>query len=303
MSAPRRAPRRRVNGVFLLDKPAGVSSNHALQAVRRLFNAEKAGHTGTLDPMATGLLPVCLGEATKFSTDLLEADKRYCATLRLGQETDSGDAEGRIIAEAPVAIDALRLESALCRFQGEIQQVPPMHSALKRDGKPLYEYARQGIELERAARLVTIHALELLTWDNDQVVIDVRCSKGTYIRTLAQDIGRVLGCGAHLIALRRTEIDILTLAAAKTLEALEGLPLDQRDACLAPVDMLVAKFSACTLGAADTDRVSHGQAIRHAGTGSELMRLYGSNGKFLGLGRGDGCGNVAPLRLIAAAST
>jgi len=190
--------------VLLLDKPLGLSSNDALQKAKRLFRAEKAGHTGTLDPLATGLLPLCFGAATKFSQVSLDADKAYRATLKLGQTTSTGDAEGEITKERPVEVHRAALEDACAQLVGEIEQIPPMHSALKRDGRALYEYARDGIEVERAPRRVRIHDIAIVDWHSDVLVIDVRCSKGTYIRTLAEDIGSALGCGAYLAALRRT---------------------------------------------------------------------------------------------------
>ncbi len=219
-----------LDGVLLLDKPEGLSSNHALQRAKRALDARKAGHTGTLDPFATGLLVCCLGRATKIASSMLEADKAYVATLQLGQETDSGDLTGNIVFQAPPEFDGVsreHLEDVLAAFRGEIEQIPPMYSALKRDGKPLYEYARQGIELERPARRVTIRSLELLEFDGRRAVIDVHCSKGTYIRTLAEDIGRQLGCGAHLTALRRTRVGPFDLEDAIGLEALQAMPSPQ----------------------------------------------------------------------------
>ncbi|KAB2921992.1 MAG: tRNA pseudouridine(55) synthase TruB, partial [Dechloromonas sp.] len=196
----------RVDGVLLLDKPLGLTSNDALQKARRLFSAAKGGHTGTLDPAATGLLPLCFGEATKFSADLLDADKTYEAVVQLGVTTDSGDAEGQVVATAPVTVGEAEVRQALPRFTGAIEQIPPMHSALKRNGRPLYELARKGIEVERAPRAVTIHGLELLDFAGDRLTLRVRCSKGTYIRVLAADLGQALGCGAHLVGLRRTAV-------------------------------------------------------------------------------------------------
>ncbi|WP_347316305.1 tRNA pseudouridine(55) synthase TruB, partial [Ralstonia pseudosolanacearum] len=219
-------PRRDVHGVLLLDKPIGWSSNDALIRAKRLLWAKKAGHTGTLDPLATGLLPLCFGEATKFSQDLLEADKTYEAVVRLGIRTSTADAEGEVLSERPVAVTPEQLRAAIGRFVGEIDQVPPMHSALKKDGKPLYEYARAGQTVERAARRVTIRAIDVLATDLDAaaptVTLRVCCSKGTYIRTLGEDLGEALGCGAHLVALRRTQVGSLTLDGAVTLEALEA---------------------------------------------------------------------------------
>ena len=299
MNKPRRAPRRQIDGVLLLDKPIGLTSNAALQKARWLYNAAKAGHTGTLDPMATGLLPLCFGEATKFAGELLDADKSYRATLRLGVTTDTADAEGQVLETRPVLVTEEGLRAAMTEFLGEIEQVPPMYSALKRDGKPLYEYARQGIELEREPRRVTIHRLELISFTDDEAVIDVDCSKGTYVRTLAADIGERLGCGAHLIALRRTRIGRLDLARAVTIEELEALLLPERDARLAPVDALVAGLPVAELDTAETDRVLHGQAIRRDGEVGSRFRLYGAQGGFLGVGQlgADGC--LQPRRLIA----
>lgn len=222
------ASRRRgrlLDGVLLLDKPVGLSSNHALQRARRAMDARKAGHTGTLDPFATGLLVCCFGQATKISGLLLDADKAYEATVQLGIETDAGDLTGAIVAQAEnfTGVSLEQVETVLPSFRGAIQQVPPMYSALKRDGKPLYEYARQGIELERPPRDVTIHQLDLIEYSPTELRLFVRCSKGTYIRTLAQDIGRALGCYAHLTALRRTEVGPFTLSSSIELEALQDL--------------------------------------------------------------------------------
>lgn len=230
-----------LDGVLLLDKPEGLSSNHALQRAKRTVDARKAGHTGTLDPFATGLLVCCMGRATKLSGALLDADKTYLATVRFGQETDSGDLTGHVVMQAPdtfQGVDAQALEAALVPFRGEIQQIPPMYSALKRDGKPLYEYARQGIELERPPRTVTIHALTLLRCDGLTAELEVHCSKGTYIRTLAQDIGRALGCGAHLQALRRLQVGPFHMDQGIGLDALQALP--DAKAALIPLQDLPA---------------------------------------------------------------
>jgi tRNA pseudouridine55 synthase len=215
-----------LDGVLLLDKPEGLSSNHALQRAKRTIDARKAGHTGTLDPFATGLLVCCFGRSTKISAAMLDADKVYEATVQLGEETDSGDLTGLIVSQAPESFEGVSrevLEQVLPAFRGCIQQVPPMYSALKRDGKPLYEYARQGIELDRPARDVTIYALDILSFSARIFTVRVHCSKGTYIRTLAQDIGRALGCGAHLSALRRTAVGPFSLDHAVTLEALQNM--------------------------------------------------------------------------------
>ena len=298
MSKPRSAPRRKVDGVLLLDKPQGLSSNTALQIARRLFNAEKAGHTGTLDPMATGLLPLCFGEATKFSSELLDADKAYAATLKLGVTTTTADAEGEVLQKRPVAVTQAMLDAALAKFTGPISQVPPMYSALKRDGKPLYEYARAGVELEREARNVVIHKIALLGWQGDEVSIAVDCSKGTYIRTLAEDIGELLGCGAHLTALRRTRIATITLDGAVTLEQLENTP--DRDALLAATESLLGDLPEAHLDAAASDRLLHGQPVTVAGVSAPRYRTYAADGRFIGLCLLDAQGRLAPKRLIAA---
>lgn len=298
MNKPRRAPRRRVDGVLLLDKPPGMSSNTALQKARWLFNAAKAGHTGTLDPMATGLLPLCFGEATKFSSTLLDADKTYEATVKLGIVTDTCDAEGRMLATHPVNVNEAGVRAVLNRFTGAIEQVPPMHSALKRDGVPLYELARKGIEVERAARQVTIHAIELLAWRGDSFDLRVACSKGTYIRTLAADIGEALGCGAHLAALRRTRVGSLDIAQAVTLATIEAKAGELRDSLLQPTDALLAVLPADRLNEADTARLLQGQPIRWNGLPSCQRRLYGPQG-FIGLGEVSGDGWLKPKRLIA----
>ena len=299
MNKPRRAPRRRVDGVLLLDKPTGMTCNAALQKARGLFNAEKAGHTGTLDPLATGLLPLCFGEATKFAGELLDADKSYRATLRLGVTTDSADSDGSVLLTRPVEVDADRWRIAMADFRGEIDQVPPMHSALKRDGKPLYEYARQGIELPRAARRITIFRLELVAFSGDQAVIDVDCNKGTYVRTLAADLGEALGCGAHLTALRRTRIADLDVADAITLDELEALPGADRDERLSPVDALLAAVPIVRLNALETERFTHGQGIRWQGAPGTRQRLYAEDGRFLGLAVQSADGWLNPRRLIA----
>ena len=302
MSKPRSAPRRRVDGVLLLDKASGMTSNDALQKARRLYNAAKAGHTGTLDPLATGLLPLCFGEATKFAGELLDADKAYVAGVQLGATTDTADAEGRVLETRPVDVSEPQLREVLARFVGEIDQVPPMHSALKRDGKPLYEYARAGIEVERAARRITIHEIRLLGLEGTRFDIEVACSKGTYIRTLAADIGEALGCGAHLATLRRTRIGDLRLEGAVTLAELEGLPPEQRDARLAPADALLADLPRVDLDANEAGRVRHGQGIRSTAAAGSRMRLYAAGGSFVGLGEVSADGWLNPRRLVAEAA-
>ncbi len=299
MNAPRRPPRRRVDGVLLLDKPLGITSNDALQKAKRLYNAAKAGHTGTLDPLATGLLPLCFGEATKFAGELLSADKTYVATVQLGVTTDTADAEGRVLATRPVAVTPPQLDAVIQRFIGEIEQLPPMHSALKRDGKPLYEYARQGIEVERTPRRVVIRRLQLLSRDGDRFELEVDCGKGTYVRTLAADIGEALGCGAHLAALRRTRIASLAIEDAVGLEALEAKTLEERDACLLAADALLASLARAELTEAETARVLHGQGVRWTGAAGDRSRLYGPGGRFIGLGELSVDGWLNPRRLVA----
>lgn len=301
MNQPRKPPRRRVDGVLLLDKPAGMTSNAALQKARRLLNAAKAGHTGTLDPMATGLLPLCFGEATKFAGELLAADKAYAATLRLGVRTDTADAEGQVLETRPVAVTYEQAEAVLGRFRGDILQVPPMHSALKRDGRPLYEYARKGIEVERRPREVSIFSLVVRYFKGDRLEFDVDCSKGTYVRSLAQDIGEALGCGAHLIALRRTRIGRLRLDEAVTLEALEALLPEARDDLLQPADALLAGLPQLVLDEAAARRFSHGQPVRGpAGVSAGRLRVYADDGRFFGLGTLTPDGLVTPARLVTA---
>jgi tRNA pseudouridine55 synthase len=257
---PPKKPRDLVDGVLLIDKPVGLSSNDALIRAKRIVNAKKAGHTGTLDPFATGLLPLCFGEATKFSQDLLEADKTYLATVHLGVATTTGDTEGETLSTQPVdQVTPARIEAALARFRGPILQVPPMYSALKRDGKAYYEYAREGIVLEREARPVTIHGLEFIGYEAPMLTIRVCCSKGTYVRVLGEDIGAALGCGAHLNALRRVQVGTLTVDGMVTLEQLQAHadPLS----LLAPVDALLSSFPRLDLTDELAKRFLNGQRL------------------------------------------
>lgn len=250
-----------MHGVLMLDKPAGFSSNQALNQAKRLLRAQKAGHTGTLDPFATGLLPLCFGEATKFSQDLLEADKTYETVIKLGETTDTGDIEGKVLQQREVAVNHTQLETVLQQFRGDIAQIPPMYSALKRDGKPLYEYARAGITLERAPRNVTIHRLELIDFAAPYLKLRVTCSKGTYIRVLGSDIGEALGCGAHLQALRRTGVGYLTLEHSVTLDSFADLTSDERTKLLAPVDALLSLFPSVNLSSDLAQRFKQGQRL------------------------------------------
>lgn len=289
---------RPLDGVLLFDKPLELSSNTALQKVRRLFKAEKAGHTGTLDPLATGLLPICFGEATKFSNALLDADKTYRALLRLGQTTSTGDAEGENIAEHPVEVEQADVDAVLAKFRGEIQQLPPMHSALKHHGKPLYEYIRKGETIERELRSVVIHELLLNSFSGNEIDITVRCSKGTYIRTLAEDIGAALGCGAHLIGLRRTAIEHFDLHDAHTFQQLEAMAEAEREACILPLESLMPGMPMLQLDAVQIKRLAQGQRLAlDTGLPDGKVRLHGPQG-FIGVGLLQGR-RLAPDRLLS----
>ncbi|GAB4172767.1 MAG: tRNA pseudouridine(55) synthase TruB [Rhodocyclaceae bacterium] len=287
--------------MLLLDKPRGLGSNAALQAARRLMGALKAGHTGTLDPLASGLLPIAFGEATKLAGLTSGADKRYTARILLGVATDSGDAEGRIIARCPVGVDAAAIEAALARLRGEILQLPPMHSALKRDGRPLYELARRGIEVERPARRCRIDELRLTGREGDFLDLAISCSKGTYIRSLAIDIGTSLGCGAHVTALRRTAVGQFDVSQAIGLDALEALtPFGRMQRLLAP-EALAAGLARIDLEGRDAARFLHGQAVEGEFPASgEPLRVH-MDGRFRGLGRVRPDGRLQPLRLLGCA--
>jgi len=298
--------KRNISGVLLLDKPSGISSNQALQIAKRIFSAAKAGHTGTLDPMATGLLPICFGEATKFSSALLGADKTYEAALKLGYISTTGDAEGEIsIAGEAKLLTLPQITATLQNFIGRITQIPPMYSALKHQGKPLYVYARKGVEIERQPRAVTIYSLHPEALVEDEMRITVKCSTGTYVRTLAEDIGKALGCGgAYLTALRRTVIDKFNLPQAHTLAALEAMTLSQRDACLRPIDSVLDEFPAVTLDHAAVLSLLQGRVVAGSSTTNglpegEKIRLYDQQKRFLGLGEITAGGEIAPKRLIA----
>lgn len=288
------------DGALLLDKPLGLSSNAALQKAKRIFGAAKAGHAGTLDPLASGLLLVLFGEATKFAGPLLDADKEYLATLKLGETTSTGDAEGDILERKPVHSNEDEMRAVLARFQGAIEQVPPMHSALKRDGVPLYRLARRGETVERKARRVEILDLELMRWNPPEVELRVRCSKGTYIRTLAQDIGAALGTGAHLAALRRTACGGFSLADASDLKILGEISAEERQLRLLPLATLVGGLPRAEVDAAAEQRLRNGQALKISGLGAGLCAVYGADGAVIGLGMADG-GILRPLRLTQAA--
>jgi tRNA pseudouridine55 synthase len=292
-----------VHGVLLLDKPIGLSSNQALQKVKWLFRAEKAGHTGTLDPLATGVLPLCFGAATKFSQMHLEADKAYETVLRLGVKTTTADAEGDVVSERPVDVSAELLDEVVRQYTGPIRQIPPMHSALKKDGKALYEYARAGIEVEREPRDVTIHALKVLEAPVDAaqpaIKLVVECSKGTYIRTLGEDMGEALGCGAHLSALRRIRTGGFEVAQCVTLQALEAMSEDQRLACLLPVDALLAGHTVVTLDSENAGRFLSGVRRRGPWPDAPQVAVYAQSPKaLLGTARVT-AGELIPVRLLS----
>lgn len=289
-----------IDGVLLFDKPQGMSSNQALQRVRSLVNAQKAGHTGTLDPMATGLLPLCFGNATKFSADLLDADKAYEARVKLGEVTTTGDAEGEVIQRRPVEVSLEDIERAARDFVGQIEQVPPMYSALKHNGEALYELARRGETVERASRQITVYSLSIRDFDGEAFTLVTRVSKGTYIRVLAQDLGEALGCGAHLIGLRRTEVGDLTISDAVTLETLEACAtLANVRAHLASADRLLQTLPVITLSADGADRLMKGQRLA---LGSEIRgraRVYDPENQLLGTVMVNDRGVLQPERLVA----
>ena len=295
-----RPARRAISGVFLLDKASGYSSNSSLQKVKRLFRAQKAGHTGSLDPLASGLLPVCLGEATKLSSYWLNSDKRYEVRIRLGAETDTADSEGSVTRTAPVPdLSEALIETVLARFRGAIEQVPPMYSALKHQGQRLYDLARKGVEVERPARPITIHALTLLGFDATTLTLDVRCSKGTYIRVLAEDIGRAMGCGGHVEMLRRTEVGEFGLDLSCTMDRLEELPEPERDALLLPTDSLVLHLPAVELNESMSVLVGRGNPLFvPQAPVSGWVRLYGRSAGFLGLGEVLDDGRIGPRRVL-----
>ncbi len=299
----RRHRGRDIQGVLLLDKPIGMTSNAALQAVKRLYRASKAGHTGSLDPLASGLLPICLGEATKISGYLLDADKRYWVRARLGVTTTTGDAEGEIVEQRAVEnVEPSQVEAVLRQFRGEIQQIPPMYSALKHQGHRLYDLARQGIEVERAPRTVLIHRLVLLGYEGDEIEFDVHCSKGTYIRTLAEDIGKHIGCGAHVTGLRRTGVGPYRAEDMVTLEELESLAtegMEALDARLLPTESALSAWPEVRLAEDAAYYLKMGQPVLVPKAPTEgWVRLYSRESRFLGVGQIQDDGKVAPRRLI-----
>jgi tRNA pseudouridine55 synthase len=309
MSRPRRRGRD-VHGVLLLDKPQGVSSNDVLQKVKRIFNANRAGHTGALDPLATGMLPICLGEATKFSQYLLDSDKRYRVIARLGERTDTSDADGNVVQTRPVSFSQAELDTALESFRGETLQVPSMFSALKHQGRPLYEYARQGIEIAREPRPITVYELQFIRWEGDELELEIHCSKGTYIRTIIDDLGEKLGCGAHVIMLRRVQVARYPYERMVTLEQLNsllaeateaGIPLEtQLDPLLLPMDSPAADFPEVNLLSAVAAYFKQGQPVQASNVPAQgLVRVTeGEARKFIGMAEIADDGRVAPRRLV-----
>ena len=303
MSKPRKRGRD-IHGVFLLDKPQGMSSNDIMQKVKRIFQANKAGHTGALDPLATGMLPICLGEATKFSQFLLDADKRYLVTAKLGERTDTSDAEGQIVETREVKVKTPEILTALEQFRGDILQVPTMFSALKHNGKPLYEYARQGITVEREARPITIFELNFIEYNAPYLTLEVHCSKGTYIRTLVDDLGEVLGCGAHVTMLRRTAVADYPTEKMLDWHALQSLAEQQDlallDALLLPMDTTVAKLPALTLNESQTQGIGFGQRIKFDNSNrlQGQVRLFSHENRFLGVAVIDENNVILPQRLV-----
>ena len=305
----RRRKGRPIDGVILLDKPTGISSNDALQKVKRIYFAEKAGHTGALDPLATGMLPICLGEATKFSQFLLDSDKRYRVIAKLGERTNTSDSDGEVVETRPVDVDMTKLEACIDKFRGESEQVPSMFSALKYQGKPLYEYARQGIEVPREARKITVYEIILHRFEGDEVEMEVHCSKGTYIRTIVDDLGEMLGCGAHVTMLRRTAVANYPYEKMVTLEQLNELleqahrdevaPREVLDPLLLPMDTAVEDLPEVNLNAEQTDLVQHGQPVNVLGVPEGTLRMTsGDERTFIGVAELNDDGKVAPKRLV-----
>ncbi|TOF69263.1 tRNA pseudouridine(55) synthase TruB [Vibrio parahaemolyticus] len=306
----RRRKGRPINGVILLDKPTGISSNDALQKVKRIYFAEKAGHTGALDPLATGMLPICLGEATKFSQFLLDSDKRYRVIAKLGERTNTSDSDGEVVETRPVDVTLEKLEASIEKFRGESDQVPSMFSALKYQGKPLYEYARKGIEVPRESRKITVYEIILHRFEGDEVEMEVHCSKGTYIRTIVDDLGEMLGCGAHVTMLRRTAVAKYPYEKMVTLEQLNELleqahreeiaPRELLDPLLMPMDTAVEDLPEVNLIPELADMVQHGQPVQVLGAPEQgsLRLTMGEERLFIGVGEMNGDGKIAPKRLV-----
>lgn len=310
MGRQRRFRGREVDGILLLDKPAGITSNDALQQVKRIYAAAKAGHTGALDPLATGMLPICLGEATKFSQYLLEADKRYRVVAKLGERTNTSDADGEVVETRPVNVQTGDLIAALDKFRGQSDQIPSMYSALKYQGKPLYQYAREGIEVPRESRPITVYELTLLRFEDDELELEIHCSKGTYIRTIVDDLGELLGCGAHVAVLRRLAVATYPTDRMLTLEQLECilencreqdiLPRLELDPLLLPMDTAVASLPEVNMSELVAGYINQGQAVQISGApiSGQVRMTMGEQHQFIGVGEIDDDGKVAPKRLV-----
>lgn len=310
MARRRRMQGRELNGIVLLNKPSGISSNDALQKVKSIYFAAKAGHTGALDPLATGMLPICFGEATKFSQFLLESDKRYRVTAKLGLRTNTSDSDGEVVSERPVNVSAEQLEKAIDSFRGDIMQVPSMFSALKYQGKPLYTYAREGIDIPREPRPITVYEIKLLRFEQDEVELEVHSSKGTYIRTIVDDMGELLGCGAHVIQLDRLQVSNFPVDKMVTLDELESIlasckerdvaPRDELDPLLLPLDAAVAHFEEVNLIDAMAGYFLQGQPVQVSGAPADgLVRVtQGDEKRFIGVAHINEDGLVAPKRLV-----
>jgi len=290
------------DGVLLLDKPAGITSTQALARSKRLLGSLKAGHTGTLDPFATGLLPIAFGEATKFSRFLIDAPKSYQATLQLGAETPTGDTESEPVKIGDVSCSSDQIDAVLARFLGISQQTPPMHSAVRVAGKRLYDYARKGEEVSRPARQVRVDELRRVDFEGTRLTLDVSCSKGTYVRTLAQDIGRALGCGAYLVALRRTGVGTFRIEEALGLEGLAACGIEAARERLLPPEALVATLARLDATPEEARRFGHGRVIERGSGGVAEIAVFAPDGRFLGVGREAAPGSIAPLRLMAHAA-
>lgn len=306
----RRGKGRSINGVILLDKPTDISSNHALQRVKRIFFANKAGHTGALDPLATGMLPICLGEATKFSQFLLDSDKRYIVTAKLGVRTDTSDSQGDVVCEKPVSVSQAQLDVALDTFRGDIMQIPSMYSALKFEGKPLYKYAREGITIDRPARPISVYEINQLRFEGDEIDLDIHVSKGTYIRTIVDDLGELLGCGAHVSMLRRTQVADYPYERMVTVAQLDSLieqakeqgisPYELLDPLLLEMDTAVKNYPEVNISEEMGDYMLHGQPVQVFGAPDDtLVRItVGESHTFIGMGQMNDDGLIAPKRLV-----
>ena len=295
-----KSPKQEINGLLIIDKPLGFSSNQTLSKIKWLYNPKKAGHTGTLDPLATGILPVCLGEATKFSSYLFDANKTYAAKIKLGFTSSTADAEGTLkdlnIVKLP---NKTEVTNVLKTFEGAIEQTPPMYSALKHDGKPLYEYARQGIQIPRKKRIITIFSIKLINLEKDELILEINCSKGTYIRTLAEDIGEKLKVGGYLSSLRRTVVGSLTINDAITLDSIEESLVEDRFKFINPIDRFLNNFDSLIVSNDEASAIKDGKIVHKKEALENIYRLYTQENFFIGLAEGDAKGNLKVKRLMA----